>query len=384
MARITWKDYAIKGSAEGAMVLTDAGFDAKVEQEWFTPRLDRKTFKAMIKRSDWPALGHFALWIALLLGTGAGSYLFWGTWMALPFLAAYGILYSAADHRHHELSHGTPFKTRWLNDGFYRLCAFMTLRESNYYRWSHTRHHTHTLIVGKDPEIAAPRPPFLLGIASDIFFLWDGYNQLRRLIANASGNLSEDGRHFVPADHRGPVIRGARVYLAIIAAVIAACLWFGTLLPLAFVVGPRFYGGLLSQLFNLTQHAGMDEDVHDHRLNTRTVYLNPVFQFLYFNMNYHIEHHMFPMVPYYRLPQLHALIKDQCPPAYNGLRAAYAEIIPALIRQTRDPAFHVVRPLPAGSGALAWRAPQPAECSPGVVNTSSLDAVITGTTAGLR
>ena len=239
----------------------------------------------------------------------------------------------------------------------------MTLREAHFYRWSHTRHHTHTMIVCKDPEIAAPRPPFLPGIASDIFFLWDGTNQFKRMIRNASGDLTEDGKHFVPLAERPAVVRAARIYLGLVALVVAACIVWHSILPLMFVIGPRFYGGVLSQLFNLTQHAGLDEDVHDHRLNTRTVLLNPVFRFLYFNMNYHIEHHMFPMAPYYRLPLIHAMIRDQCPPPYNGLWPAYREIIPALIRQTRDPARHVTRPLPAYAApqVFATAAAQPAE-----------------------
>ena len=39
-------------------------------------------------------------------------------------------------------------------------------------------------------------------------------------------------------------------------------------------------------------HAGLDEDVLDHRLNSRTVIMNPVLRFVYMNMNYHIEHHV--------------------------------------------------------------------------------------------
>jgi fatty acid desaturase len=70
-------------------------------------------------------------------------------------------------------------------------------------------------------------------------------------------------------------------------------------------------------------------------------------------MNYHIEHHMFPMVPFYRLPELHAMIRDDCPPAYPGLWAAWREIVPALIRQRREPAWSVIRPLPAGTNRIA-------------------------------
>ena len=107
-----------------------------------------------------------------------------------------------------------------------------------------------------------------------------------------------------------------------------------------------FYGAWFHQLCVLTQHAGLAEMVKDHRLNTRTVYMNPVCRFLYVNMNYHIEHHMYPMVPFHALPRLHAMVKDQMPPAYRGFLAAYREILPTLLRQARDPTYYIRRPLP--------------------------------------
>ena len=69
-------------------------------------------------------------------------------------------------------------------------------------------------------------------------------------------------------------------------------------------------------IYGLTQHAGLAENVLDHRLNCRTVYMNPVNRYLYWNMNYHVEHHMFPLVPYHALPRLHAAVKDDCPTPY--------------------------------------------------------------------
>ncbi|HET7412436.1 MAG TPA: fatty acid desaturase family protein [Pararhizobium sp.] len=348
MAPTNWKNYALSGGWSGASEITDNGIEDRVEQEWFSCKIDRKALKKLIKRSDGPALRHFALWIGLLAASGVAAFLTWGTlWCILPF-AVYGVLYSAADHRHHELSHGTPFKTRWINDALFHICAFMTLREGFYYRWSHSRHHTHTLIVGRDPEIAAPRPPDLIGIASDLFFIKDGLTLFGRIFRNASGDLTEDGKHFVPDSEHGKVVWASRLYILAFAGVIGGCVAAGSILPALFVVLPRFYGGPLSQLFNLTQHAGLNEDVYDHRLNTRTVLMNPVFSFLYINMNYHIEHHMFPMVPFYRLPELHELIKEQCPPAYPSLWAAYREIVPALIRQRKDPTWFVQRKPPQG------------------------------------
>ena len=89
-------------------------------------------------------------------------------------------------------------------------------------------------------------------------------------------------------------------------------------------------------------------DVRDHRLNTRTVHLNPVFSFLYINMNYHIEHHMFPMVPYHALPRLHEEMKPYCPAPYKGVVDTYREIIPALWRQRKEPDWYISPKLPEG------------------------------------
>jgi Na+-transporting NADH:ubiquinone oxidoreductase subunit F len=69
-------------------------------------------------------------------------------------------------------------------------------------------------------------------------------------------------------------------------------------------------------------------------------------------MGYHVEHHMFPLVPYHALPELHELIKADVPTPYNGLIEAYREIIPTLWRQSRDPTYYVKRELPAPSGGL--------------------------------
>jgi Na+-transporting NADH:ubiquinone oxidoreductase subunit F len=128
----------------------------------------------------------------------------------------------------------------------------------------------------------------------------------------------------------------------------------GSFLPMMFVALPRFYGGWLHQLLGLTQHAGLKENIFDHRQNTRTVYINPIFRYLYMNMNYHIEHHSTPMVPYHALPRLHEAIKDQTPPAYPSLWAVYKEMVPALIKQaTEDPDYHIVRPVPASPEPVA-------------------------------
>ncbi len=79
--------------------------------------------------------------------------------------------------------------------------------------------------------------------------------------------------------------------------------------------------------------------------------MNPVFRFLYWNMNYPVEHHMFPMIPYHALPKLHEAIRHDMPLAYPSTWAAYKEIIPELLKQLKDPTYYVKRELPPAVAA---------------------------------
>jgi hypothetical protein len=49
--------------------------------------------------------------------------------------------------------------THWMNNAVYHIASFMVMRNPVSWRWSHARHHTDTIIVGRDPEIAFMRPP---------------------------------------------------------------------------------------------------------------------------------------------------------------------------------------------------------------------------------
>ncbi|MBB5751818.1 fatty acid desaturase family protein [Prosthecomicrobium pneumaticum] len=321
--------------------------------DWYQCPIPRKEMKALMARSDGPALRDTAIWFAALFLSGLGGWYFWGTWWCVPFFAVYGILYgSSSDSRWHECGHGTAFKTPWMNEVVYQIACFMILREPTVWRWSHTRHHTDTIIVGRDPEIAAPRPPDIAGILLNVFALKSSWVALKKIALHATGRLYPDEALYIPESERGKVFRVARIYLVILIAVAAWCLAIGSILPAMFIGLPTLYGAAFVVVFGLTQHAGLDEDVLDHRLNSRTVYMNPVFRFLYWNMNYHVEHHMFPMVPYHQLPKLHARIKDDCPTPYSGLWEAYREIIPALWRQRKDPRFFVRRRLPGHARPL--------------------------------
>ena len=340
------RDYSLVGrDAEAAIA------NGLAAAEWYRTDIPRKRMKELMQRADGPAIRDTLIWIAAFVVTGVGGYVLWGTWWAVPFFIAYGALYgSSSDSRWHECGHGTAFRTPWLNDVVYHVACFMLMREPTIWRWSHARHHTDTIIVGRDPEIASMRPPAMLRILSNTFAIASTWNTVKHLFLHAAGRLDPSEANLVPEMERPKVYLVARIWLAIHLAIIASALLLHSWLPVLYVgVLPTMYGAWLMLFFGLTQHAGLAENVLDHRLNSRTIYMNPVFRFLYWNMNYHVEHHMFPMVPYHRLADLHEVMKSDTPKPYASTIEAYREIIPAMLRQMKDPEYFVKRELPPGA-----------------------------------
>ena len=117
-------------------------------------------------------------------------------------------------------------------------------------------------------------------------------------------------------------------------------------MPTLLITLAPFYGGGFQYLLNVAQHIGLTDRVNDYRLNTRTIQLNQVLAFLYWQMNYHIELHMYAAVPCYHLPELHKLVKDDTPVPCQGVIGTWLQVIPILRRQQRKPEYMFLPELP--------------------------------------
>jgi fatty acid desaturase len=341
--RRTKRDYNLVG--ESTQWAIDRGL---ASAEWYHSDIPRKMMKDLMRRSDGPAVRDTLIWIALILASAAGGVYFWGTWKCVPFFAVYGVLYgSSSDSRWHECGHRTAFKTRWMNDVVYEIASFMLMRNPVQWRWSHARHHTDTIIVGRDAEIAVMRPPNLVKAGLAFTGLLDFRYSLPTLFRQAFSGLSAEEKNYVPEMEWGRAITAARWHVAIYVATVVVALTNWWLLLFMLVGLPRLYGSWHMVMTGLLQHIALADNVTDHRLNTRTVYMNPISRWIYWNMNYHIEHHMFPLVPYYALPQLHELIKNDLPTPNPSIWHAYKEVWPVLLRQLRYEDFFLRRELPS-------------------------------------
>jgi Na+-transporting NADH:ubiquinone oxidoreductase subunit F len=336
------RDYSLVGV--NAALAIERGL---AEADWYQSPVPRDELRKLLARSDGPAIRDTILWFTLILLSGYATCRLWGTgWVILPYFI-YSVLYATtSDSRWHESGHGTAFRSDWMNNALYEVSSFMVMRESIVWRWSHTRHHSDTIIVGRDPEIAAPRPTNVKSFILSFFGIPSYSKYFQHILVHAVGRMREEEKTFIPTTEFPKVYLRARIYLAFYFAVIVCALLQRSLLPLMLVGFVNLFGTWLMVVYGFTQHAGLAENVLDHRLNCRTVYMNPVNRFLYWNMNYHVEHHMYPLVPYHALPALHELVKSDCGSPYRSLFHAWSEIIPAIRRQISDPGFHIKRTLP--------------------------------------
>ncbi|MEL7588301.1 MAG: NADH:ubiquinone reductase (Na(+)-transporting) subunit F [Prolixibacteraceae bacterium] len=335
-------DYSLTG--ENSKKAIESGL---ADADWYQSPVPRDKMRKLLIRKDGPAIRDTLLLIFILLSTAIATILLWDTWWAvIPYLI-YAVFYgTSSDSRWHECGHGTAFKTDWMNNVVYEVASFMVMRESVVWRWSHTRHHSDTIIVGRDPEIQVPRPPDIKGLVFS-FINFAGYKTYYPgLVRHAMGTVTDAEKTFIPESEFSKINRNARIVVTIYALIIVSAIVLQSWIPIFLFILPQFFGTWLMIIHNTTQHAGLAENVLDHRLNCRTVYMNPISRFIYWNMNYHVEHHMFPLVPYHALPRLHELVKDDCPPAYPSIYSAWSEILPTLLRQVKDPAFHIRRKLP--------------------------------------
>jgi fatty acid desaturase len=214
------------------------------------------------------------------------------------------------------------------------------------WRWSHTFHHSNTLQTkdNYDHEIQISRPTDLIAFFlnfipfSDLLF---PHRLIKfEVLKHSVGFFSPVIEISAPLKEKKKILWNSRFYVFIWLGIIFFSIYFETILPILYLLLPNYYGKPIWFLVNVTQHLGAALDKKDHRECTHSLSINPIFSFLYWHMEYHLEHHMFPMVPSYNLKKLHNLIKDQLPKPFPSLFSFYRQILPIVIKQARDPSIY--------------------------------------------
>ena len=322
-----------------------------ISNEWFRANIDRKKLKELSRRSDYEGWKHIIIFTITLLTLGTISVYLWGTIWFIPVYLSYCMFWGGADAIWHECGHRTAFKTRKLNNFFYIIASFMNNFEPVRWRSSHSLHHSYTASV--DPhdfevdESIFSKPTlfsFLIRFIPGYYFLILHKSLHLEIIQHALGYNTRVMKECIPEEKKIDCIRSSRIFVTLWLIIILFSFIFNSILPVLLFLLPKFFI-FMNVVWGLTQHMGLKESTKDHRESTRSVRLNPIFSFIYWKMEYHIEHHMFPMVPSHNLPKLHEEIKYQLPKP-QSLFEAYKEIIPAVIKKSKNPDYYIPVKIP--------------------------------------
>ena len=319
---------------------------------WYKPKIDKKTLKELSKRSDIKGLLDISVFIVALILSGYLCIISWGTLWSIPALLLYGnIFYCKIISIQHETNHETYFKTRALNKFFYHITSLLGGFEAVRWKWSHFHHHTYTIFTHEevyDYENNSPKPTEPIRFLLNFLPLGPIINiqKIRHfthfeIIKHSFGIITPVVNITVPEKEIKKIINSSRLYVGFWLIIILSSIFFKTWLPIIMLILPPFYGNTILMICGMTQHAGLADNVKDHRKSTRTVIMNPFFSFLYSNMEYHIEHHIFPKIPCHNLKAFHNVVKDQMPTPRKGIINAYKEIIPAIFKQAKDKNYYL-------------------------------------------
>ena len=273
---------------------------------------------ALMRRSDAAGLRHLAGHFGLVLVCGTWIGLGLPLWGALVFVQ--GVLLVFLFTLEHEATHKTPFASERLNESVGWICGFLLILPFEWFRYFHLAHHRWTNIEGRDPELEGAKPERLRAWAWYISGLPYWVAQTRLLVDLVRGRAEAA---YLPKRARARIVAQAR-WMAFGYGMALTSLWVTPLLLWVWIV-PVILAQPVLRLYLLAEHGDCPK-VADMFLNTRTTYTSAMLRFLAWNMPYHAEHHVFPAVPFYQLPRLHQMMRDELrvtAPSYRAFTVDY-------------------------------------------------------------
>src|ERR1700679_1541689 len=170
--------------------------------------IDPKTLRRLCVASNTAGAVQTASHVGAVGATGVLLWLSWGTWWAVPAFMGHGTLLNFLYAGQHEFSHGTVFRTRWLNEWVGRIFGFVLFYPRTFDQVQHMAHHRYTQDWARDGELA--RDPYTLRS----YLLWMSgvsywYTRWGRIVGLSAGIVPDP---YLPECRRAELIREARIH----------------------------------------------------------------------------------------------------------------------------------------------------------------------------
>jgi fatty acid desaturase len=313
-------------------------------------RLDPAEIKRLSVLQPWRSSAHIALEWGLIGGAAALCWRFWHPALYVITVAFIAARQHALMLLAHDAAHWRLFRRRSVNDwvGEVFLAWPLVLFSMRAYRQNHLPHHRHLNTDGdpdwmrkQTPEWVFPVKPAELARTLLMDALGIGF--VRFMII-----MSKMPRAATAKPTQGRAFKMARLAFLVAMAVSLTLLHAWTFYLLFFVVPFVTWLQLVFHVRSIAEHFAIPREPGLYA-QTRTVlptWFDRVFV-LSKNGNYHLEHHLFPSVPFYRLPELHRLLMAQ--PAFRDsayLTHGYWGVLRDCV-QTPPAAAPLANPMPS-------------------------------------
>lgn len=311
---------------------------------WIKVDIAKEDLRRFMERSNLKGLFQTICFLLIISATAALSYYAFttGKWLLMVLgLYLHGMIYSYFGAGIHELIHNTVFKSKTLNKTVTFLFGLLYWPYNPYfYRLSHVHfHHQYTLYQNSDGE---DTPNYVdLSFKSVLFAFFRVLHVktfihcIGRLLTlkplskgwRSRGYKLDQWEKFIlekaTAKERKQVHSFTIVILVFNILFVTACILSGYWFLLIIITLAPFYGPSFHiMLTGAHMHSCCLANNPDFRLSCGDAKVDPISSILYWHMEFHTEHHMFPSIPCYNLKKFGKFVADQMPekePAFPRL-----------------------------------------------------------------
>lgn len=245
----------------------------------------------------------------------------------IPGLICLGFTYTALPYIAHDGGHGAITDTNWINEslGYF---AFTIINGQSFTWWmhSHNMHHDFVNECEEDPALQFslfvsdfPKAVLIKKGWRRKFPKWQAFYFIF-LFPFHHFSMVFDGWKWMLKNIKLARIELALYPLFIFFNLIVPIYFLGLSTALTYYLITKVIGSIcITATFNV-HHIGRTLYEKGEKISafrqavegTRTINTWPIFDFYYHGLNFHIEHHIFPNIPSWKLRSLNKIVKEYC------------------------------------------------------------------------
>ena len=296
--------------------------------------IPKDKLRPFLKRNNISGIIHLCIHLGLILFSGILIHFSANIFLKILVMTAHGSFIAFLYAGLHECIHKSAFKNKRLNEIVGYFIGFLLLRSFLNGRYRHMAHHTFTQHPEKDPDkvdFPSGYIDYLKHVTS--FTLW--IRIIENLFRHSLGKTSESEKNYIPESEIKSLIFESRMMSIGYILIIFLSIYFSSTFFLIYWFIPRILGEPFLRLVRMVEHTGKDETA-DMIHNTRTSFPSAFLKFLYWNMPYHIEHHLYASVPFHKLPKFHNLIKPHTDEVESSILSVHIEILKQIWKNKKN------------------------------------------------